>query len=319
MTTAASTKPPISAVQRAGLMRTRATPIANVASQARVRFASTQASSGSIAQAIDAAVKPSRTTKSATLSAPSPRPSRSPVSSAAAIATAASASRPISTVVSGPSCRPPWPTRPAAASRAANPTVARALGPTRGRAMRRASPRESTGTACEDTVPGRGAGAGEHAGGERGEKHDEGRGQRPAAVRQRAHGARLEQLAADAHRRGAGAGGVLDALLLVRSGRVEGGAAAVAARAAPGVGAGRAARRRAAAPRGAGAAAGAGAGARTAASAAAGAAPRVERGQAGAVDDVAAGGVLVAVGGQLGERPAVRGLRVRAVDALVAT
>jgi hypothetical protein len=48
--------PAISDVHRAGLMRTSATPSANVASQASVRFASIHASSGSIAHAIDAAV-----------------------------------------------------------------------------------------------------------------------------------------------------------------------------------------------------------------------------------------------------------------------
>src|SRR4051794_36290205 len=239
---------------------------------------------------------------------------------AAAPATPARTSSVISTVVSGPSWRPPLPFRPTAAISAANATVLSAAVPTRGSAMRRASARGSSGAACADTVPARDAGQREQAGAEGGEEDDQRGRERLAVARQRSDGTGREELAADPHGLAAVALRLLDALALVGRGGVEQRAAALAAvagrqlggraGAAAGAGAATAATAATAAGRGAGAAARvAGGGVRALA---------VERRQARAVDDVAAGGVLVAVGRELLERLAVCRLRVRAVDLLVA-
>src|SRR4051812_13144681 len=219
---------------------------------------------------------------------------------AAAPATPARTSSAISTVVSGPSCRPPLPFSPTAAIRAAKATVLSAAVPTRGSAMRRASARGSSGAACADTVPARDAGQGDQAGAEGGEEDDQRGRERLAVARQRSDGTRREELPAEPHGLRAVALRLLDALALVGRGGVEQRAAALAAVAGRHLGA----RARAAAGAGAATAAAAGPGARAAArGAGAGArALAVERREAGTVDDVAAGGVLVAVGRELLER-----------------
>src|SRR3954466_8162604 len=156
---------------------------------------------------------------------------------AAAPATPARTSSVISTVVSGPSCRPPLPFSPTAAIRAAKATVLRAAVPTRGSAMRRASARGSSGAACADTVPARDAGQGEQAGAEGGEEDDQRGRERLAVARQRSDGAGREELPTDPHGLSAGALRLLDALApvpldplaLVGRGGVERRAAALAA------------------------------------------------------------------------------------------
>src|SRR3954454_23250287 len=223
---------------------------------------------------------------------------------AAAPATPARTSSVISTVVSGPSWRPALPFRPTAAISAANATVLSAAVPTRGSAMRRASARGSSGAACADTVPARDAGQGEQAGAEGGEEDDQRGRERLAVARQRSDRTGREQLPADPHGLRAVALRLLDALALVGRGGVEQRAAALAAVAGRHLG-GRGGAGARARPR-------AGAATTTAAPAPAAGAPAaaraaragvrtlaVERREAGAVDDVAAGGVLVAVGRQL--------------------
>src|SRR4051812_49481225 len=116
---------------------------------------------------------------------------------AAAPATPARTSSVISTVVSGPSCRPPLPFSPTAAIRAAKATVLSAAVPTRGSAMRRANARGSSGAACADTVPARDAGQGEQAGTEGGEEDDQRGREGAAGARQRGGGAGRGGLSAD--------------------------------------------------------------------------------------------------------------------------
>src|SRR4051794_22575483 len=148
---------------------------------------------------------------------------------AAAPATPARTSSAISTVVSGPSCRPPLPFSPTAAIRAAKATVLSAAVPTRGSAMRRASARGTSGAAGADTVAGRDAGQGGQAGAEGGEEDDK-RGRVLLAVAgQRSDRTGREGLPADPHGLRDVALGLLEDLALVGRGGVEQRAAALAA------------------------------------------------------------------------------------------
>src|SRR5258706_2099333 len=107
-----------------------------------------------------------------------------PESTATAPSTPAPASTPISTVVSGPSCRPPRAISATATSSAASPTVVSVPAPTRGsaRGRSRASVADSAGAACVDTRPERRRAVAEQARGDQRED-DQQRGRQLVAAR----------------------------------------------------------------------------------------------------------------------------------------
>src|SRR4051812_24678096 len=290
-------RPPSTIDHPSGHRRASATPSAKAANHASVRFASTQASPVSTAQPIDSAVKATRIAKIARATAPGTSPARAPKSTAAAPATPARISTAISTVVSGPSWSPPWPSSASAASSVPKATVAsvRPLRP--GTATERAAAGRSAVPARVDTVQADEQGREQGEERERRQQDDDGRRQRRGGGGDVADGARRQQrlLGGRLRRRGRR---LIGGARLRGPPRLAGGAARTGRR-----GSGRLALLR----RGAGAAAAARAAAAAARRRGLGPGRRVavapaQRGEPGALDHVAARGVLVAVGRQLVER-----------------
>ena len=88
-------------------MRTSAMPLAKTATAVIVRFVSTQAADGSIAQMIERPVRTAKVANSASVTPPQARRAPYPISTAVAQRIPQTTSRMISTVVTGWSWRPP--------------------------------------------------------------------------------------------------------------------------------------------------------------------------------------------------------------------
>src|SRR4051812_43283533 len=144
----------------------------------------------------------------ASVTAPGAPRVRTAKSAAAAAAMPASTSTAISTVVSGPSWRPPWPSSASAARSVPNATVVsvRALRP--GTATARPPIRMSAEAAGDDTVPADRGGREQRDERERREEHDNGSGKLRRGRGHVADGADGGQrLRGGGARRGGGAGG----------------------------------------------------------------------------------------------------------------
>src|SRR4051794_29712770 len=245
---------------------------------------------------------------SVSVSAPQSRRVWPPATIAAAVSPPATTSMASSTFVTGPSCRPPPPSRAMAARTAPKASVASGSAATRGSARRPPKERGSAEAACEDTTPEPPAADAQGGRGEQADDRDQGGGHVATGARQlaEAQGPGLHELAAHVDRLGRLADlGERLALLGRGAGQRVGAARRRRARRARGAvacGAG--------AARGPPAAAARGAAAAVARSVLAGA----EGGQAAALKHVAAGRVLVGVRRQRVERLLVLRLGVGPVD-----
>src|SRR5215211_2882148 len=148
---------------------------------------------------IDSAVTATSRPMSVSVTAPHSLRVWPPTTIAAAVRPPAATSMASSTRVSGPSCRPPPPSRAMAERITPKATVASGSAVIRGHVRRSANARTSAEAACEDTTPEPPAADAEGAGDEQADERDERCGHVPAGRREVAEADRagLHELAAD--------------------------------------------------------------------------------------------------------------------------
>src|SRR3954465_8319327 len=127
-----------------------------------------------------------------------------PATIPAAVSAPATTSMASSTLVTGPSCRPPPPSRAMAARTAPKASVASGSGAPRGSARRPAKARGSAEAACEDTTPEPPAADAQGGRGEQADDRDQGGGHVAPGARQlaEAEGPGLHELASHVDRLG---------------------------------------------------------------------------------------------------------------------